>query len=155
MIDEKQLRKAQNMYEAMCQAITSVKLQYEKNEENLLISLTINGNDIPMDYVMQIDVKRELIYIISTIPAKFGENKRLDGALACCLANYNLKFGNFIYNYQDGTMFFKMSSSYTDSLISNELFVDMLVYATQAVDEYNDKFLMLAKGTLDIKTFFD
>ncbi len=47
-----------------------------------------------------------------------------------------------------------MTSSYIDSLISKDVFEYMVAVASYTVDEYNDKFFMLAKGQLPIEEFF-
>ena len=46
-----------------------------------------------------------------------------------------------------------MTNSFLESKISEEVFAYMLYCSCQTIDEYNDKFLMLAKGMISIEQF--
>ena len=52
-------------------------------------------------------------------------------------------------------MFFRMSNSFIESRIGEELFAYLLMAACNVVDEYNDKFLMLGKGNLSLQQFLE
>ena len=75
-------------------------------------------------------------------------------SIATCQANYRLADGSFDYDFREGKVFFRMTSSYRDSLISQNLLEYMMACAAFTVDAYNDKFLMLAKGQMAIEEFF-
>ena len=63
-------------------------------------------------------------------------------------ANNSLVDGSFDYNYLTGHIVFRMTSSYRESLVGKELFEYMLYCSCFTVDEYNDKFLMIAKSDM-------
>ena len=50
-------------------------------------------------------------------------------------------------------MFFRMTNSFMESKLGEEAFAYMLFCSCQVIDEYNDKFLMLAKGMVSIEQF--
>ena len=100
------------------------------------------------------DSKRELIRLLSPIPVTFEGDKRVEGAIATCQANFRIVDGSFDYDFKQGRILFRMTSSYIDSLISKDVFEYMVAVASYTVDEYNDKFFMLAKGQLPIEEFF-
>lgn len=127
---------------------------YEKHEDDLVVVFTIGGDDLPMKFVLNIDDERELIRLLSPIPAVFAEDKRLDGAIATCQANYRIADGSFDYNYTEGRILFRMTSSFIGSLISKDLLEYMVGIAAYTIDEYNDKFFLLSKGKLSIEDFF-
>ena len=154
MTDEMKMKKAKQLYTSLCEKLDDMKFRYDKHEKDLVITFTIKGDDIPMQFVLNIDAGRQLIRLLSLIPAKFEGDKRIDGCIATSQVNYKLADGSFDFNYDEGTVLFRMTSSFMDSLISKDLFAYMIAVASYTVDEYNDKFLMLSKGMIPLKDFF-
>ena len=146
-------KKALSVYKILCDALDERNWKYQKHPEDLVVTFTVTGEDIPMNFVLMIDAKRELVRLVSPLPFTFSEEKRLEGAIATSFANYKLADGSFDYNYKEGKLNFRMTSSFKDSLISKELFQYMIACACYTVDEYNDKFLMINKGMLSIADF--
>ena len=154
MADEKKLKKAQAVFDSLCEMLDSKKGRYEKHEDDLVVTFIVGGDDIPMQMIMNVDADRELVRLLSPIPVIFEDDKRVEGVIATCQANYRLADGSFDYDFKEGKILFRMTSSYRDSLISKELLEYMMGCAAITVDEYNDKFLMLAKGQIPIEYFF-
>lgn len=154
MADEKQLKKAQAVYESLCKMLDSKKGRYERHDDDLVVTFIVGGDDIPMQMIMKVDAERELVRLHSPIPVIFDDDKRVDGAIATSQVNYRLADGSFDYDFKVGKVSFRMTSSYRDSLISEELLEYMMGCASYTVDEYNDKFLMLAKGMIPLEFFF-
>jgi len=76
-------------------------------------------------------------------------------ATAVCVANSGLYLGNFDYILTEGVIFFAIQQSYLNTDLSKEL-IDLMVAATiDAVDKYNDRFLMLNKGMLTLEKFIE
>lgn len=154
MSDDKKLKNAQNVFKTLCAMLDEKELRYDKREDDLVVDFTMSGEDIPMRFVINIDAKRELIRLLSPIPVTFEGDKRIEGAIAACQANYRMADGSFDFDFKSGKVLFRMTSSYIDSIISKELFEYMVAVAGYTIDEYNDKFFMLAKGQLPIEEFF-
>lgn len=154
MIEKSKLVKAQKMYQTLCDILNDGKVRFEKDDQNLTINFTMTGEDLPMKFFIIINAESELINIFSPIPAKFSSEKLLDGAVAVCQANYTTTYGCFEYDLSNGTILFKMNSSYKDSLISSTVFYALIMVANMCVDKFNDKFLLLAKGLITLETFF-
>lgn len=154
MTDDRKIKNALIVYDTLCKMLDENGYRYDKHPEDMVITFGVKGEDIPMHFVLNIDANRELIRLMSLIPVVFDEDKRLDGAIATCQVNYRLADGSFDYDYNSGKILFRMTSSYVDSLISKELFAYMIAVACYTVDEYNDKFFMLAKGQLPLEAFF-
>lgn len=76
-------------------------------------------------------------------------------AMAVVVANYGFADGSFDYNISDGTILFRLTSSYRESTLSEELFEYMLLVSATTVDKYNDKFFMISKGMLTIQQFIE
>lgn len=154
MADEKQLKKAKAVYDSLCALLDSRNGHYEKHEEDLVVTFIVGGDDIPMHIIMKVDAERELVRVHSPIPVTFEGDKRIDGAIATSQVNYGLADGSFDYDFKAGRIVFRMTSSYRDSLISENLLEYMIGCASYTIDEYNDKFLMLSKGMIPLESFF-
>ena len=63
--------------------------------------------------------------------------------------------GSFDYDFITGSIIFRLTSSYRESLIGKELLAYMLMCACYTIDEYNDKFLMVAKNEMTIEEILD
>lgn len=153
MADEKNLKLAKSVYNSLCEMLDEKNVRYDKHQDDLIISFITGGDDIPMQFLVKVDAERQLIRVLSPIPVTFGEEKRVEGAIATCHATYVLADGSFDYDFQTGKVLFRLTSSYMDSLISKNLFEYMIIIAIHTVDKYNDKFFMLAKGQMSIEEF--
>lgn len=154
MSDEMKSKAAQNMFSALCAFLDEKKLKYQKDEEDLTVNFAMEGKSFPLEFVFIIDEKRDLIRIHSPISAQFVGERLLDGAIAACQVNWTMADGSFDYDYRKGIIWFRLTSSYKDSLISKDVFFYMLSVALYAMEEYNDKFFLLSKGEIDIEEFF-
>lgn len=152
MVDEK-IGRAQKVYETLCATLDKQEWHYQKNDERLSIECGAQGEDLPMEITIKVDSERQLIMLLSHLPFVISEDKRLDVAIATSVVNNKLVDGSFDYNVADGHMFFRMTSSFIESDVGNELFVYMLMVSCHTIDEYNDKFLMLGKGMMSIENF--
>lgn len=153
MADEKNMKNALSVYNTLCAMLDEKQVRYEKHTNDLVVTFTLTGDDFPMQYVINIDAKRELVRLLSPIPALFEGDTRIAGAIATSQINYNLADGSFDFDYNKGKVLFRMTSSFKDSLISKDLFEYMVAVAGMTIDEYNDKLYMLAKGMLSIEDF--
>ena len=50
-------------------------------------------------------------------------------------------------------MYYRMTNSFMESVISEEVFAYLLYASCNVIDDFNDKFLMLAKGMLTLEQF--
>lgn len=151
MNDEKYL--AQQVYQTLCDALDRRGWNYGKEEDKLLVHFGVNGDDISMNFILIVDEERQLIRLLSQLPFKMCEDKRMDGALATCIVTNRLVDGSFDYDLSDGTIVFRMAASFRESVIGEGLFQYMIDCACSTIDEYNDKFLALDKGLMEIVSF--
>ena len=153
MADVKELAQAKSVYAAFCHALDNQDWRYKKNDEELTISCGARGEDLPIDLDIKVDAERMLIMVLSHIPFVVQEDKRLDVAIAVSAINNVLVDGCFDYNITNGHMFFRMTNSFIESQLGEDLFKYLVYCSCQTIDEYNDKLLMLAKGMLSIEQF--
>lgn len=153
MVDETKVVLAKKVYDTICAAIERREWKYQKDDERLVINFGVNGDDIPMQFIMVVDVERQLVRMMSPMPFKMAEDKRMEGAIVTCVANFGMVDGSFDYDVADGTIVFRMTASFRESVIGDGLFQYMISCSCAMVDEYNDKFLAINKGILSVEDF--
>ena len=153
MADEMKLAKAQKAYAIICSALDQRNWHYNKDEDKFVTYFGVNGEDLPMQFIIRADEERQLIRLHSPLSFKIGEDKRVDGSVATNMMNYKMADGSFEYNLADGTIVFKMTASYHDTEISEDLIHYMIGCSCAMVDKYNDGLLALSKGIISINEF--
>ncbi len=153
MAELKNLEQAKTVFATVCQALDKHEWRYKKDEEKLSIECGAQGDDLPMEITIRVDAERRLVMLLSHMPFVIQEDKRLDVAIAVSAINNLLVDGCFDYDVTTGHMFFRMTNSFIESETSAEVFSYMLFCACHTIDEYNDKFLMLAKDMLSMEQF--
>lgn len=153
MVEENKNARAKEVYNTLCSAIEAREWKYEKDEENLVAYFGVNGNDMPMQFILVVDEERQLVRLMSPLPFNMSEDKRVDGALATCVASFSMVDGSFDYDLSDGRIVFRMTTSFRGSVIGEGVFQYMISCACAMVEEYNDKFLAIDKGCMSINDF--
>lgn len=155
MADEKNNAFAKTVFTTLCDVMERRGWKYENDEKDLTVHFIVSGDDIPMQFILVIDAERQLIRLMSPLPFKMSEDKRIDGAIATCAASFGLADGSFDYDLTEGRIIFRMTASFRESLIGEELFHYMIECSCVTVDEYNDKFLAIDKGLLSVSDFIE
>lgn len=156
MADERQMARAKEVYESICSAMDSREYKYTRHDEDLVVTCSFSGDDIPMEFLFIVNAGAEVVSLLSPMPFKVEEDKRVEAALAVAIANYGLVNGSFDYDISDGAIRFRVVSSYRgESKLDGEVFNYMLGIGNYTVDKYNDRFMMLSKGMLDIEKFIE
>ncbi len=152
-MDDAKISRAKTVYAQLCSVLDDRNWKYSKNDQRLMIDLTVHGEDIPMQFVMFVDADRQLFRVLSPMPFKFEADKLIDGAVAACVATYGLADGSFDYDIKNGCIFFKQTYSFIDGEMSSEVLDYMINWACSCVDAYNDKFEALSKGDISVSDF--
>ena len=152
---EYDMRKAVEVYDTLCSMLDNINWKYEKVEEKLMIKSGVKGDDLPIDFLMIVKPNSEVVQFISSLPFNMPEDKRVEGALAICAANYGMVNGSFDYDLSDGQILFRLTTSYRESLLSEALLEYMVMVSASTIDKYNDRFFMLAKGMISLEQFME
>lgn len=155
MAEQENLKLAKTTFETLCKALEHHDWHFKKDEENMTIECGAQGDDLPMEITIVVDPERMLIILMSHLPFVMSEDKRLDTAVAVSAVNFALVDGSFDYDIKSGHMIFRMSNSFRESLIGEDLFMYMILVSCHTIDEYNDKFLMLSKGIITLEQFIE
>ena len=151
MAEEKEIRQAQATYDTLCEMLKERDWHYESDEDNFTIMCGARGEDLPMEIRIQVDPERLIVTLLSQMPFSVPEDKRVEMALAVSAINFSLVDGSFDYNFVDGTMLFRMTSSYRESLVGKDMFEYMLYVSCKTIDDYNDKLLMIIKEKMTLE----
>lgn len=152
MADNKQIL-AQQVYGKLISALTSREWTYARDDDRMRVQFDVSGDDFPMRFVMIVDAERQQIRLLSRLPFEMSENKRMEGAVATCVASFMLPDGNFDYNVETGEIGFRVTHVFMDSDISEEVLQYMISWSCAVVDKYNDKFFAIDKGYLTLDDF--
>ena len=152
---EENLVKAKETYDCMCAMLDENNWHYEKIESDLTIKSAVKGDDLPIEFVMKVNPRNQVVSFISWMPFKIDEAKRLDMALAVCAANFGMADGSFDFDIESGALIFRLTTSYRESVLSKDIFEYMLYLSSATVDKYNDKFFMISKGMLSVQQFIE
>ena len=155
MAQEINMEKAKQVYDTLINMLDSRGWKYDKHEEELLIKSGIKGDDLPINFIVVVRPRNQVVQFLSSFPFDIPEDKRIDAALAVCVANYSLVDGSFDYDISDGTITFRLTSSYRESTLGEDLFEYMIMCSAATVDEYNDKFFMLSKDMITLQQFIE
>lgn len=155
MAEEMNMQKAKQVYNTLIRMLDTRDWKYEKHEEDLLIKSGIKGDDLPIEFIVVVKPKNQVVQFLSRLPFNMPEDKRVDGALAVCVANYGLIDGSFDYDLSDGEITFRLTSSYRESTLGEDLFEYVIMCAAITVDNYNDKFFMISKGMMTVQQFIE
>lgn len=153
MSDNNKLELAKMTFDSVCKALDSIDFKYDKNEEELKIICSARGDDLPMKLHVIVDVERSIVRVLSLLPFDVKEDKRIDMAVAASIINDMLVDGSFDFDIKSGNMFFRLTNSFIESVMSHEVFVYMILCSLKTIDEYNDKLLMLSSGMIDLEKF--
>ncbi len=153
MTDFEKLEQAKRVFATLCKALDNNDWHYKKDEQKLSVECGAQGEDLPMEFNVRVDADRGLVMLLSLIPFKIQEDKRIEAAIAICAINDRLVDGCFDYDVSDGQIFFRMTNSYIESNLGEDVFTYLLFCACQTIDEYNDKLLMLSKGIISVEKF--
>ncbi|MBR2860897.1 MAG: YbjN domain-containing protein [Clostridia bacterium] len=150
---EDNLAHAQGVFGDVCRFLDKLGWKYNRIEDKLLIHCQAQGEDLPIDVVIDVNTERMLLVMFSAFPFAIQEDKRLEAAMAVCAVNNSLVEGSFDYDINSGKIHFRIANSFFNCEISEETFKYMLGGLCELVDLYNDKFFMLSKGTYSIEQF--
>ncbi|MBO7304590.1 MAG: YbjN domain-containing protein [Clostridia bacterium] len=153
MATEWEMQKARQVYYSLVNMLNTRNWKFERFDNDLTIRSGIKGEDLPIEFIMLVKPENQVIQFLSKLPFNAPEDKRVELAIAVCIANDGLVDGSFDYDISDGDIRYRLTSSYRDSTLGDDLFEYMIMCAASTVDNYNDKFFALAKDLITLDDF--
>lgn len=152
-MDDEKMALATTVYNNLCSTLDKRDWKYSAFPEDLVISFKVGGEDIPMDFVIHVDADRQLLRVTSPLPFKVPEEKRMDLAIAACVASFGLADGSFDFDMAEGIIGFRLTVTFRNGKIGEELFDYIIGCSCSTVDRYNDRMFALSKGMFSIDEF--
>ena len=122
MTEEMLKKSGENVYATICKMFDNLGYHYERHDDDLVVSCTVKGEDIPMDILFVVRSERQLVQLLSPMPFTVPEDKRMEMAIAVTVASNNLVDGSFDFDLSNGKIVFRQTSSYMESILGEELF---------------------------------
>ena len=155
MTDEAKKAAALAAYQTLCDALDAENWKYEKHPEDLVVTCSARGDDLPIELIIKVDEERQMARVHSKLPMTVSEDKRVDMAVAVSVANYGMVHGCFDYDFAEGHVFFRMTNAIRGCTLSQKAWMYLVFCACTTIDNYNDKLLMLGKGMITIEKFIE
>lgn len=144
---------AKQTYRTLLNAIEANGWTCSHNDAQLNLNFGVHGDDLDMEFYVLVDAEQQIVRLISRLPFKFPGDKIVDGAIATGIANYALIDGNFDLDIVRGDVLFRMTTGFQSSVVSKEVFINLVNYAAWAVDKFNDKLFMVSSGMMSVNDF--
>jgi hypothetical protein len=145
-------------FEQTCLILNNIGYKYQILREDdekaeYAVNFIIQGEDLPMGFIVEFSAFPENMLIFSPIPVSIPEEKKVEVALAIITANHRRKFGEFDFDIVKGSIMFKLSTCLINNAVTESMFTVLLHLAVQVVDAFNEKFVMLVKDLITIDGF--
>ena len=69
------MKKAREVYASLISMLDSINWSYEKEEEKLIIRSGVNGDDLPVEFLVVVNPKNEVVQFISQLPFTKGRQE--------------------------------------------------------------------------------
>lgn len=155
MADENLMEKAIAEYDLLCSTLDEMGWRYEKDKSRLSVETIVQGEDIPIKYLIQIVPDLQLLRLYSHMPFIVPEDKRLEMSYILNYINSKLVDGSFDFDVNSGGMLFRITSSFIDSEIGNLIFTYIIHTTAVVVDEFNDKLFEYADGQITFEQLME
>ncbi len=149
----KEAKNAAVVFKAICDAIEERNWKYETNLDTLSAYVFLNTEDLPLNLSFSVNMKQEIVEVLSLLPFEFRPEKRVEGAIACSFVTLMLRQGAFVTDYDSGSTWFRLAASYRDMVVTKDFIGWLLTIAAVCVDHYNDKLYMVDRGELSVSDF--
>ena len=145
------LERAAQVYNLIKSHLSSKGIKYEPHDDDQVVTMTAQGDDLPMPVVIRVIGEREVLHIGSPLPGKVPEDKRIDAAVALAAINNRLMNGSFDLDLDTGLIVFRVCQSFHDNDISEEQIHYLLAIVFITTDEFNDTLFMMMKGNMSLE----
>ena len=79
---------ALQVYEMFKKYLSDCDYRFDPHDDDLVITLTVHGEDLPQPTMIRVDKEREVIRVLSPLPSRIPEDKRIDAFLHCQILHF-------------------------------------------------------------------
>ncbi len=146
---------AERVFDAFKSYLTERGMKFETFDQDLVIKITVRGEDLPQPTIIRVMEDRDIVQILSPVPYNMPEDKRPDAAIAAAVANYGLINGSFDFDMRDGEIRYRITHYYKDTVVTRNQVEYLLNCIWFTTDRYNDRFFMLGMGKMTLQEFIE
>lgn len=147
--------KAASIFHLLTKTMNAAGWTYKQNRKEKLITTEFNGDKHAISLGIKVYADRQMVQVLALLSPAMPKDKLFDGAVAACLVNEGLGFGNFDYDMSDGSFSFRDSVSYLSVFITKTALAAMILRDVALVDKYNDYFYKLANNKMTLVQFVE
>ncbi|MEG1527552.1 MAG: hypothetical protein RR248_02400 [Clostridia bacterium] len=150
-------KNASQVFKKFCNYLDKNKIYYDTDTTNdrFNVSLSYSGDDLSMQFHIEIDASRQIIYALSPLPFIVENDAKKNIALSLCAINNVLASGSFDFDLSSGRIVYRLTYGIFDGLICDNAFAYIIRLLNATVDKYNDKLLMVSKGVLSVEELYN
>lgn len=149
MTEDTSEKRAQEAYDALRASLDGMTIKYKESAGALYrVEFEMTGKFIPMKYSIVIDPARQVILMFVYLLFRVPEDRREDVAVVTSFANFMLADGSFDFDIDDGSIVYRMASSFKESLVGKGLFDRMLTYAFGVADRLGFRMFVVSRGMM-------
>lgn len=156
MATDKQKKAAEAVYNTVIRYLDGKSFKYtirDAQGDDYMIQLDMKGDDLPISLYIIVDADRELIMVKSPELSKFGADQIDMAAKAVCSVNYAIADGSYALDIDDGRIMWTITSCFRGSLVGEETIHYLIGVSVVTLDRFNDLFMMMKMGILDLDGF--
>ena len=152
-----QMKHARQAIAAVANGLDRVDWEYRVVDDGLTMETGVKGDGKLGDVMILIKARPEsaALSFYFDLPFKVPDSKRVDMAVAICVANYGIINGAFDFDIESGTVWFRMCQSYCDGYPSRETAKYMIKTGFAMMEYYEPSFQKICRGTISIEQFMD
>ena len=155
MANEREMQQAKAVFEVFCNALKEDDWSFEPLNDELSIYLGVKGENLNMDLGIMVQEGKQTVSVMSQLPFEVIEDRRMEMAIAICMANGRVACGLFDYDISDGTILFRLSHSFNDCPLTKGLAKALVLKVCSIVDLYYDRLRALGTGVIDLERFLE
>lgn len=145
---------AVRMFDCIDELLPEIGIRnYSKDEDELKFRYIINGDDIPMNFVMRVVPSAGIISLLSPFSFKIKDKNIVNASIAVSATNNSILNGSFDLDVFDGSLCFRISTCYTEELVDMDVLRYLVAVASNTVDRYNDRLLALNKNIISLDEY--
>lgn len=146
---------AREVYNLIINTLNAKGWSFERDDEKMVIRTGVAGEDLPINFVIIVNERNEVMQFLSSLPIHMPEDMRVDGAIAVAVANYGMVDGSFDYDINDGEIRFRLTTAFRDGTLGTDNVEYLIGVGAAMVEKYNDRFFLLAKKMMTIEQFIE
>lgn len=150
--------RAKELFDRYSDYLEKIGFYVEKIEDGpeYVIVTEGQGKYHPVPLSVRIHREYDRMLFISRLPFAMKKGMLLEGSVATSIVNNLLAVGSFDYDIHTGEIYFRHSLCiYSNALPDEETLASITRLVFLTIDQYNDKFLMVSDGRIEIEKFQD